>query len=100
MKRQYKGDGGFLISYLFNLIFHGEWLAGAVIFFILDLWLGLPSFIWGIFLGIFFIWPLIITLFLSGISSTVNNEKTITVNKNPYSKKNSDININNDTNDS
>ncbi len=98
MKRKYKGSGGFFISYFFNLIFHGEWLAGAVIFFILDLWLGLPSFIWMIFLAVFFIWPLIITLFLTGISSTVSENKTVATNKNPYSSKNSDFNINNSDN--
>ncbi len=95
MRKRYQGDGGFLISYFFNLIFNGEWLAAAVIFIILDVWLGLPSFIWITFLVIFFVWPLIITLFLAGIAKTTKPDTKPRPNKNPYSSKTIDYNINN-----
>ncbi len=91
MRRHYNGDGGFFISYFFNLIFHGEWLAAAVVFILLDVWLGLPSYLWIAMLAVFFIWPLIITLFLTGIAATTKPDTGHRPNKNPYSVKNSDL---------
>ncbi len=92
MARQYKGDGGFIISYFFNLIFHGEWLAVAFVLFVLNMWLGVPAFLWMIALAVFFVWPLIITLFLTGISNTTVDNSKPQKNKNPYSRKTSDYN--------
>ena len=59
---------GFLLSFLFNLIFNAELLVLAVIAFLLHIFFGLPIAIGYVLLGLWILWALLITAGLGVLS--------------------------------
>ena len=88
---------GFLLSFLFNLIFNAELLVLAVIAFLLHIFLDFPIVIVYVFLGLWILWALLITAGL-GVLSRGTPPPTYQKNVNPYSKKTSDYIKKNDDN--
>ena len=88
---------GFLLSFLFNLIFNAELLVLAVIAFLLHIFLDCPIVIVYVFLGLWILWALLITAGL-GVLSRGTPPPTYQKNVNPYSKKTSDYIKKNDDN--
>jgi len=80
---------GFLLSFLFNLIFNAELLVLAVIAFLLHIFLGLPIVIGYVLLGLWILWALLITAGL-GVLSSGTPPPPYQKNVNPYSKKTTD----------
>ncbi len=85
-----RSDRVFLPSLFFNFIFHSGWGAAVLLLWALHTWMGIPDAIWKIALPIWFVWPLLITIFLVFITRDSNPDTMIRENKNPYSAK-SDI---------
>ena len=89
---------GFLLSFLFNLIFNAELFVLAVIAFLLHIFLNLPMAIAYVLLGLWILWALLITAGL-GVLSRGTPPPPFQKNVNPYSKKTSDyLKKNNDDN--
>ena len=94
MRRQMRSSrhfGGFLLSYLINLLLRLELTIPAWILLILHFVLGIPLFWFWIALGawaaVILLWTLLLSLLFRGSSSpTVSPE-----NKNPYSRHTSDV---------
>ena len=80
---------GFLLSFLFNLIFNAELLVLAVIAFLLHIFLNLPMAIAYVLLGLWIGIALLITLGL-GVLSRGTPPPPYQKNVNPYSKKTKD----------
>ena len=81
---------GFLLSFLFNLIFNAELLVLAVIAFLLHIFLNLPIAIAYVLLGLWILIALLITLGL-GVLSKGTPPPSFQKNVNPYSKKTEDF---------
>jgi hypothetical protein len=81
---------GFLLSFLFNLIFNAELLVLAVIAFLLHIFLNFPMIIVYVLLGLWVLWALLITLGL-GVISRGTPPPPYQKNVNPYSKKTKDF---------
>lgn len=77
---------GFLLSFLFNLIFNAELLVLAVIAFLLHIFLNFPIAIAYVLLGLWILWALLITAGL-GVLSKGTPPPPYQKNVNPYSKK-------------
>ena len=89
---------GFLLSFLFNLIFNAELLVLAVIAFLLHIFLNFPIAMAYVLLGVWILWALLITAGL-GVLSRGTPPPPFQKNVNPYSKKTSDyLKKNNDDN--
>ena len=88
---------GFLLSFLFNLIFNAELLVLAVIAFLLHIFLNFPIAIAYVLLGLWILWALLITAGL-GVLSKGTPPPPFQKNVNPYSKKTSDYIKKNDDN--
>lgn len=89
---------GFLLSFLFNLIFNAELLVLAVIALLLHIFLNFPIAIAYVLLGLWILWALLITSGL-GVLSRGTPPPRYQKNVNPYSKKTSDyLNENYDDN--
>ena len=88
---------GFLLSFLFNLIFNAELLFLAVIAFLLHIFLNFPMAIAYVLLGLWILWALLITAGL-GVLSKGTPPPSFQKNVNPYSKKTSDYIKKNDDN--
>ena len=106
MRRRAASHHGLGLSYLINLLLNFEWLVLALVFFGLSCWINFPNFFWMIFLGVWLVWPILMTLVLGKlVSSSPNTPIKPQVNKNPYSAKNADLinkienkdNVNSDT---
>lgn len=83
-------DRGFLLCFIINMLFRGEWAAIAFLLLILHYAIDLPLFLTFIALGIWVIYSLIVTLIFSFANSS-NTPTPYRENKNPYSKTNDDI---------
>ena len=81
---------GFLLSFLFNLIFNAELLALAVIAFLLHIFLNFPIAIAYVLLGLWILWALLITAGL-GVLSRGTPPPPFQKNVNPYSKTTKDF---------
>lgn len=81
---------GFLLSFLFNLIFSTELLVLAVIAFLLHIFLDLPVMIAYVLLGLWFLIALLVTLGL-GVLSKGTPPPPYQRNVNPYSKTTKDF---------
>ena len=81
---------GFLLSFLFNLIFSTELLVLAVIAFLLHIFLDLPVMIAYVLLGLWFLIALLVTLGL-GVLSKGTPPPPYQKNVNPYSKSTKDF---------
>ena len=81
---------GFLLSFLFNLIFNAELLVLAVIAFLLHIFLNFPIAIAYVLLGLWILWALLITAGLGVLSSGTPPPKK-KKNVNPYSKTTKDF---------
>ena len=89
---------GFLLSFLFNLIFNTELLVLAVIALLLHIFLNFPIVIVYVLLGLWVLLALLITSGL-GVLSRGTPPPPYQKNVNPYSKKTSDyLKKNNDDN--
>ena len=88
---------GFLLSFLFNLIFNAELFVLAVIALLLHIFLNLPMAIAYVLLGLWILWALLITAGL-GVLSKGTPPPPFQKNVNPYSKKTSDYIKKNDDN--
>ena len=86
---------GFLLSFLFNLIFNAELLVLAVIAFLLHIFLDFPIAIAYVLLGLWILWALLITAGL-GVLSRGTPPPPYQKNVNPYSKKTSEYLMKND----
>ena len=80
---------GFLLSFLFNLIFHAEWLVLAIIALLLHIFLGFPMVIVYILSGLWILLSLLITLGLGILSKDIPSSP-FQKNVNPYSKTTKD----------
>ena len=80
---------GFLLSFLFNLIFNAELLVLAVIAFLLHIFLNFPIAIAYVLLGLWIGIALLITLGL-GVLTKGTPRSPYQKNVNPYSKKTKD----------
>ena len=80
---------GFLLSFLFNLIFNAELLVLAVIAFLLHIFLNFPIAIAYVLLGLWIFWALLITAGL-GVLSRGTPPPPFQKNVNPYSKTTKD----------
>ena len=89
---------GFLLSFLFNLIFNAELLALAVIAFLLHIFLNFPMAIAYMLLGLWIFLALLITLGL-GVLSRGTPPTQFQKNVNPYSKTTKDFTDNSQHND-
>ena len=89
---------GFLLSFLFNLIFSAELLVLAVIAFLLHIFLNLPMAITYVLLGLWILWALLITLGL-GVLTRNTPPPPFQKNVNPYSKTTKDFTDNSQNND-
>ena len=89
---------GFLLSFLFNLIFSAELLVLAVIAFLLHIFLNLPMAITYVLLGLWILWALLITLGL-GVLTRNTPPPPFQKNVNPYSKTTKDFTDNSQHND-
>jgi len=87
MRRRTSHGHGFWLSYIINMIFRAEWLAAAVVLFILYYYMKLPVFkvLAILSLGVWVIYPLILTLFLGWASRVGSAPEPKKENKNPYS---------------
>ena len=81
---------GFLLSFLFNLIFSAELLVLAVIAFLLHIFLNFPMAIVYVLLGLWVILALLVTLGL-GVLSCGTPPPPYQKNINPYSKTTKDF---------
>ena len=81
---------GFLLSFLFNLIFNAELLVLAVIAFLLHIFLNFPIAIAYVLLGLWILWALLITAGL-GVLSKDTPPPSFQKNVNPYSKTTKDF---------
>lgn len=81
---------GFLLSFLFNLIFNAELLVLAVIAFLLHIFLNFPIAIAYVLLGLWILWALLITAGL-GVLSKGTPPPPFQKNVNPYSKTTKDF---------
>ena len=90
MRRRASFDNGFFLAYIINMLFRMEWVVFAVILFVLEKWLGIPSWCWKASLAIWVIWPAILTLILGAILSSSSAPSKVYPNKNPYSVKTND----------
>ena len=81
---------GFLLSFLFNLIFNAELLVLAVIAFLLHIFLNFPIVIVYVFLGLWILWALLITPGLGGLAKGTP-PPPFQKNVNPYSNKTEDF---------
>lgn len=81
---------GFLLSFMFNLIFNAELLVLAVIAFLLHIFLNLPIAIAYVLLGLWILWALLITAGLGVLSKGTPNP-SFQKNVNPYSKTTKDF---------
>jgi len=88
---------GFLLSFLFNLIFNAELLVLAVIAFLLNIFLNLPITIAYVLLGLWILWALLITAGL-GVLSKGTPPPPFQKNINPYSRKTEDFMGDNESN--
>jgi len=88
---------GFLLSFLFNLIFNAELLVLAVIALLLHIFLNFPIVIVYVLLGLWVLLALLITAGL-GVLSKGTPPPSFQKNVNPYSKKTSDYIKKNDDN--
>ena len=88
---------GFLLSFLFNLIFNAELLVLAVIAFLLHIFLNLPMAIAYVLLGLWILWALLITAGL-GVLSKGTPPPPFQKNVNPYSKTTKDFTDNSQNN--
>ena len=86
---------GFLLSFLFNLIFSAELLVLAVIAFLLHIFLSFPIVIVYVLLGLWVLLALLITSGL-GVLSRGTPPPPYQKNVNPYSKKTSEYLMKND----
>ena len=89
---------GFLLSFLFNLIFNAELLVLAVIAFLLHIFLNFPIAIAYVLLGLWILWALLITSGL-GVLSKGTPPPPFRKNVNPYSKTTKDFTDNSQNND-
>ena len=90
---------GFLLSFLFNLIFNAELFVLAVIAFLLHVFLNLPiAIITYVLLGLWILWALLITAGL-GVLSRGTPPPPFQKNVNPYSKTTKDFTDNSQHND-
>ena len=89
---------GFLLSFLFNLIFNAELLVLAVIAFLLHIFFGLPIAIGYVLLGLWILIALLITSGL-GVLSKGTPPPPFQKNVNPYSKTTKDFTDNSQNND-
>ena len=89
---------GFLLSFLFNLIFNAELLVLAVIAFLLHIFLNLPMAIAYVLLGLWILWALLITVGL-GVLSKGTPPPSFQKNVNPYSKTTKDFTDKSQNND-
>jgi len=84
--KKFRVDGGFLISFVINLLFNLEWVALAFILFLLHKFLKLPMWpVWGalaLWVGGVFITTLVLSLLAAWGNSA---DDTPAQNKNPYS---------------
>lgn len=80
---------GFLLSFLFNLIFNAELFVLAVIALLLHIFLKFPIVIVYVLLGLWVLLALLITLGL-GVLSRGTPPPSFQKNVNPYSKKTSE----------
>lgn len=86
---------GFLLSFLFNLIFNAELLVLAVIALLLHIFLNFPIVIVYVLLGLWGLLALLITSGL-GVLSRGTPPPPYQKNVNPYSKKTSEYLMKND----
>lgn len=86
MRRTSHGHG-FWVSYLINMAFRIEWLAAAVLLFVLYHFFNLPVLKIPAFLSlaVWFIYPLILTIFLGWVRRVGSEPEPHKENKNPYS---------------
>lgn len=88
--RKPRYNGGFILSFLLNLVFNSEWAVIAFVLFILSKLFRLSIMFALMTLGIWFFGTFLITLFLFWVSRHGSASKP-SENKNPYSTKNSDV---------
>ncbi len=88
MKKTASTDNGFLLAYFINLILNFEWAVISLILFGLTKWIDIPSFLWKITLGVWFVLPLVITFVMSVLISSSKTEVKPQPNVNPYSATN------------
>lgn len=91
MRRRIAHDHGFFLCFVLNMIFRSEWLVLSVILFIARYFVSFPVFVAVIPLIVWVIYAFLITLLLSFGNKAGNRPVIQNENKNPYSKKNSDI---------
>ena len=89
---------GFLLSFLFNLIFNAELLVLAVIALLLHIFLNLPIAITYVLLGLWILWALLITAGL-GVLLKGTPPPPFQKNVNPYSKTTKDFTDKSQNND-
>ena len=70
MKHRKKASRSFLRAVLLNMLFQAEWLLFALIALALHAWLGVPGILVWILMGIWVIWSVIVTLFVTWASGT------------------------------
>ncbi len=90
-KRQYKGNGGFLVAWCVNLVFNLEWTVPAWILLALYFFADI-SILW--FVGAIVLWVVMVgikTAVLSWLIKEGNRPDPPKENKNPYSSTNSNI---------
>lgn len=89
--RKPRYNGGFILSFLLNLVLNFEWAVIALVLFILGKLFRLSIMFAFMTLGIWIFGTLLITLFLFWVSRHGSASKPKNENKNPYSAKNSDV---------
>ncbi len=89
MRKRASRDNGIILAYFINLIFQIEWAIISLFCFGLNQWFGAPDILWKIALGIWLIWPAIITFALGALIGNSEPTRKSGENKNPYSATNS-----------
>jgi len=91
VRRRANSADGFLLCFLFNLLFNYWWGIIALILWILHLWLRIP-FYWPIIGYVIWFGVALFSTWLVTWANSSSEEKTVErENLNPYSAKNSDI---------
>ena len=91
MRSRGRPDDGFLLCFLFNLLYNYWWGAIALILWVLFIWLRIPIYLPIIGLAIWYGVAFISTLLVSWAVDASNAPTPMRENLNPYSAKNSDV---------
>lgn len=86
MFRRKKSDGGFLLSFLINLVLNFEFAVAAIVLLVLHYTVNVPLWTVWIALGLWIVPTLITTILLFVLVGAAGGVKSQNPNKNPYSK--------------